>query len=151
MFLKMCFKNQFCIESNFQSSDYFLIEAHFMIFNSNVSFLNQLFSFIFLLLNEEHCFCFDCVKLCNMSLISFFNCFCYFRKSITDLLYWVSADHNFNIIYKKNAWILRTFFLCFWRFHLCKLQKVWKRLKNFVIIYYLFVAMSRENHSALVL
>src|SRR5438046_10732990 len=98
MLLKVGFEDQFCVKSYSQSSDCFLIEAHSVIFNSNVSFLNQLSSSAFLFLSEEHCFHFDCVKLCDMNSVSFFSCFHCFLKSVTDLLYQASADHNFNVI-----------------------------------------------------
>src|SRR5205809_2377699 len=103
MFLKVCFKDQFCVKSDFQSSDCFLIEAYSVIFNLNVSFLNQLSSSVILLLSEEHCFHFDCVKLSNMSSILFFSCFHCFLKSVADLFYQASADHNFNVIHKEKC------------------------------------------------
>src|SRR5438034_5195808 len=109
MLLKVCFEDQFCVKSDFQSSDCFLIEAHSVIFNSNVSFLHQLSSSAVLLSNEEHCFCFDCVKLSDMSSVSFFDCFHSFLKSVTDLLYQASADHNFNVIHKEKCMSFKNF------------------------------------------
>src|SRR5438034_11198422 len=82
-----------------------------MIFNLNVSFLNQLSSSVILFLNEEHCFHFDCVKLSDMSLISFFSCFCCFLKSVTDLLYQAFTDHNFNVICKEKYVSFKNLFL----------------------------------------
>src|SRR5438034_10140748 len=111
MLLKMCFEDQFCVKSDFQSSDCLLIEAHSVIFNSNVSFLNQLSSSVILLSSEEHCFYFDCIKLSDMSSVSFFSCFCCFLKSVTDLLYQASADHNFNVIHKEKCVSFENLFL----------------------------------------